>query len=194
LNDLSFEEKRDYLNRYPWSSYPDYVSSCRHGFLSPEQILAYFRDNKDSYKTFVEEGISESLNPLEKGRGHGIIGDASFIRNTLKNLKGVNSREQPAMRRMINKTAPDMIIKIIAERFRVLPQEIIHKNYKGPARSVAMELLYRYAGMNQREIGAMMGVDYSSVSVARKRLQESLMRDRALKKRFKALEDSLSHG
>jgi DNA-directed RNA polymerase specialized sigma24 family protein len=57
-----------------------------------------------------------------------------------------------------------------------------------------MELLYRYAGMNQREIGEMMGVDYSSVSVARKRLQESLVKDRALMKRFRAIDGILSQG
>jgi hypothetical protein len=57
-----------------------------------------------------------------------------------------------------------------------------------------MELLYRYTGMNQREIGDMMGVDYSSVSVARKRLYESLVKDRALKKRFMAIENVISQG
>jgi hypothetical protein len=33
---------------------------------------------------------------------------------------------------------------------------------------MAMELLYRHAGMAQREIGAMMGADYSTVSVSEK--------------------------
>ena len=31
-----------------------------------------------------------------------------------------------------------------------------------------MELLYWYGGMKQPEIGAMMGIDYSAVSVGRK--------------------------
>ncbi len=33
-----------------------------------------------------------------------------------------------------------------------------------------MEMLYRYGGMKQREIGGLMGIDYSAVSVMRKRL------------------------
>ncbi len=33
-----------------------------------------------------------------------------------------------------------------------------------------MGLLYRYGRMNQREIGELMGIDYSAVSVMRKRL------------------------
>jgi chromosomal replication initiation ATPase DnaA len=135
------------------------------------------------------------MNLLEKGRGHGIIGDASFIREILKKfVKGEPSREQPAVRRMINKVAPSEIMKAVADTFFVVSREIMEKNYKGPARKVAMELLYRYAGMNQREIGDMMGVDYSSVSVARKRLQESLVKDRALMKRFRVIESILSQG
>jgi DNA-binding MarR family transcriptional regulator len=54
-----------------------------------------------------------------------------------------------------------------------------------------MELLYRHAGMNQREIGELMGVDYSSVSVARKRLRDMLAVDDSLKKQFHAVEGAL---
>jgi hypothetical protein len=55
-----------------------------------------------------------------------------------------------------------------------------------------MECLYRYACMNQCEIGDMMGVDYSSVNVARKRLHEALPKDRVLQKIFKGLAYLLS--
>jgi DNA-binding MarR family transcriptional regulator len=40
------------------------------------------------------------------------------------------------------------------------------------ARGMAMEFLYRHAGLNQREIGEMMGIDNSSVSITQKRLSE----------------------
>ena len=36
-----------------------------------------------------------------------------------------------------------------------------------------MKFWYQYGGVNQREIGRLMGVDYSSVSVGRKRLEET---------------------
>jgi len=44
------------------------------------------------------------------------------------------------------------------------------RRYTGIERRVLMELLYRYGGMNQREIRELLGVDYSAVSVMRKRL------------------------
>jgi DNA-directed RNA polymerase specialized sigma24 family protein len=50
-----------------------------------------------------------------------------------------------------------------------------------------MELLYRYAGLNRREIGELMEVDYSSVSVARTRLRDMLTTDERLQKHFRAI-------
>jgi hypothetical protein len=126
--------------------------------------------------------------PFEKAKGHGILGDTSFIDTILKSLnKPEPLREQPAVRLMIIRTKPDVILKAVADVFHVTAEDIVRKNYKGPARRVAMECLYRYAGMNQREIGDLMGVDYSSVSVARKRLHEALVKDRALKRVFEGL-------
>lgn len=43
-----------------------------------------------------------------------------------------------------------------------------------------MDMLYRHGGMNQREIGELMGVDYSAVSVMRKRLSAFQKSDRNL--------------
>jgi hypothetical protein len=44
------------------------------------------------------------------------------------------------------------------------------------------ELLYRYTGLKQPAIGRLPGIDYTGVSVARKRLLQPLEKDRPLKK------------
>ena len=80
---VSHEQKKDYLNEYPWSSYHDYVSFSHYTFLLPDQILAYFKGNRKSYRDFVEEGITGPTDPLEKGKGHGVVGGPSFIRSIL---------------------------------------------------------------------------------------------------------------
>jgi len=56
----------------------------------------------------------------------------------------------------------------------------LRRGAKGGARGVLMEMLYRYGGMNQREIGELMGIDYSTVSVMRKRLSAIQRKDRDL--------------
>ena len=44
---------------------------------------------------------------------------------------------------------------------------------RGIIRQIAMDLLYRISGRSGAEIGEIRGVDYSTVSVGRKRLREN---------------------
>ena len=67
------------------------------------------------------------------------------------------------------------------------------RGYKGVARSVLMEMLYRYGRMNQREIGELMGIDYSLMSVARKRLLGAQEKDRKLLEKIERLSQRLAH-
>lgn len=47
----------------------------------------------------------------------------------------------------------------------------------GTTRQIIMTALYNFAGLNNREIGDIMGVDYSTVSQARKRLRDKAYKD-----------------
>jgi len=51
-------------------------------------------------------------------------------------------------------------------------------------RQMAMELSYRYSNFKQKEIGAIFGVDYSTVSQNRMRLKTKINSSRRLKKQF----------
>lgn len=55
-----------------------------------------------------------------------------------------------------------------------------------------MELLYRHGDLNQPQIGARMGIDYSAVSIRRKRFLSAMEKDRRLKELFASLEVMLS--
>ncbi len=156
------------------------------------EILGYFNGSRSAYRQFVEEALSSPEKPLEKGKGHGIIGNPDFIKGLLKEIPVRPGREQPSARKVISRVEAERVLQAVAKRFRVTSEDIMKKNYKGPARSIAMELLYRHAGINQREIGELMGVDYSTISVARKRLQNSLDQDQKLKKHVTSLERMLN--
>ncbi len=58
-------------------------------------------------------------------------------------------------------------------------------------RQIAMELSYRYSNAKQREIGAIFGVDYSTVSKSRARLKAKLKSSRKLKKQFHRIRDHI---
>jgi len=63
---------------------------------------------------------------------------------------------------------------------------------KGDLRRMTMDLLYRHAGLRGPEIGALFGVDYSTVSQDRKRMRERVMLYPKLKILLKRLENKLS--
>jgi len=66
------------------------------------------------------------------------------------------------------------------------------KNHKGVNRQISMEMLYCYAGLKCREIGGLIGLDYSTVSVGRKRLRVKMLNDNSVQNLVRRIEDSLS--
>ncbi len=190
---LSPKEKKAYLRTYSWSSHIDYISeSNQYPFLSKGEVLSHFDGKRQRCTAFVEEGMDLILNPLERGKGLGIIGDPSFVEAVAGHGVLSRKREQPATRRIIQRLEPERILRTVAETFSVTPGEFLKKGYTGIERGVAMEMLYRYGGMNQREIGELMGIDYSSVSVARKRLRDLLETDRNMAQQVDNIRERLS--
>jgi hypothetical protein len=56
-----------------------------------------------------------------------------------------------------------------------------------------MELLYQHTHLNQQQIGALMGrIDYSAVSLTRKRFREKLEKDCNLVKLYRHIEQQLA--
>lgn len=196
---ISQDEKMKYLRDYPWSSYVGYISrERRRRFLKVEEVLAYWGgDNakgREQYKEFVMEGVSgKTKNPLEKGVGHGIIGETEFIEKIREQYlqSDIRSRELPAVRRILAQVEPERIIRVTCEVFKVERGEILRKGCKEVGRGVLMEMLYRYGGMNQREIGELMGVDYSAVSVMRKRLSIQEGEDQKLSTLIRKVKEKL---
>ena len=196
---MTLGEKKRYVRNYPWSSYGGYLfDGRRRDFLEVEEVLAYFGGDttkgRKSYEEFVTEGISGKVpNPLEKGSGHGIIGTEDF----LKRIRGqyiessMESRELPAVKRILAQVEPEKIIGVICESLKVEREEILRKGHKGAGRGVLMEMLYQYGGMKQREIGGLLGIDYSAVSVMRKRLSELQSEDQKLSALIERVEKRL---
>jgi chromosomal replication initiation ATPase DnaA len=119
-------------------------------------------------------------NPLERGKGHGIVGSAEFLERVKERfLSGQPpSREVPAIRKVIGQVEPEKILVAVAAEFQVSREDLLQRGNRGIARPVLMEFLYRYGGLNQREIGELLGIDYSSVSVGRRKLQTLLGKDK----------------
>lgn len=185
---MKSDDKKRYLRSYRWSSYPAYLSpSLRNTFVSMNEVLAPFGgatiQGRRRYERFVEDGLRLGMaSPLEKGKGHGIVGEEGFVEKIrhLFLISSVRSREVPAIKKIMRQVEPERIVRVITRELNIDKGELLRKRYRGIARCLLMEMLYRYGGMNQREIGNLLGIDYSSVSVARKRFQTLKKKDRTL--------------
>ena len=184
---LDAAARRKALGAYPWSSYPGYRSpALRRPFMRVDEILSYFGDTargRRGYAGYVEQGLSgDLLNPLELGKGHGIVGDAGFVDAVRgQYLSGdADSREIPAARSLAVSPDPERIIGAVCAETGVSRAALLRKGLRGAGRGLLMEMLYRHGGLKQREIGELLGVDYSAVSVGRKRFLVSMSGDSKL--------------
>jgi REP element-mobilizing transposase RayT len=194
----SFEEKWDVLLRHKYSSLRGYFT-LRKGseFVDCKDVLGYMggdnRKGREKYRQFVRWGIEEKIdNPLEIGRGHGVVGEDDFIqwiKGKLSN-KGKAEREQPALRELRRENKPEELIEQFAQIIGKEKRELCKRGRKTIERAMLMEVLYRYCKLTQPEIGRLVGgIDYSAVSQARKRLQIRMEREPKLRKRFDILND-----
>ena len=199
---LPVEEQKSSLRRYRWSSYPGYLSlRDRRSFVRVGDVLGYCGGDtvrgRRRYKEFVEVGVGvEVEDPLEVGRGYGIVGAKEFIEKIRERYlpAAMQARELPAVRGIMRRVEPERIIGVVCKEMGVRREEVMRRGYGGVARGLLMEFLYRYGGMNQREIGEVMGVDYSAVSVGRKRFQAVRGRDRRLLQDVEKIKKQLSQG
>jgi REP element-mobilizing transposase RayT len=196
----SAEEKRRILMKYRWSSLQGYLSpGKRVRFLSCSEILNYTGgDNvrgREGYRRYVQIGLGKGLeNPLELGKGHGVVGENEFIKWVKGKIGRVGDarREQPALRELGRLLEPEELIRYYVQIVGKKKEEICRKGTQLAERGMLMELLYRFCNIPQPEIGRLLGgIDYSAVSQSRRRLQAGLAKDAKLKSKFDKIMASL---
>jgi hypothetical protein len=195
-------EKWKELLQYTDSSFLGYLrESKRRDGVDYSTILGYTGgDNKKGrfgYQKFVREGIETPFkNPLLLGKGSGIIGDKDFIQWVKKKFSGEegSKREQPALRELSKEYEPKELIEEFCRIVKKNKEELCQRGKKTIERAMLMELLYRYSRLRQPVIGKLIGgIDYSSVSQARKRLQIRMTKEPTLRKRFETICGKIDH-
>lgn len=207
LNPLRMKSKHSVQERWQdlmtddSTSFPGYLhQKYRKSFVHYRTMLDYFggdsRISMNDYRKFVAEGMEKDLsNPLEKGKGIGIIGAKDFIEE-IKEIytgdKGSLHREQPALRELKRNINPHELIDRYAQIVKIDTEELTQKGKQSTERAMLMELLYRLCNITQPEIGKLLGgIDYSAVSRARKRLQTKMQNEPDQGKRFTQLRNKL---
>jgi len=191
----SLTEKKNYLKSYPWSSLLGYREDTKKdSFVDYAQILeTYGGENRKGRKLYWESicnNVSAGIDIKENVIGGSILGSDTFIGWVRDRFLPSKSREIPAVKQLKKYNTKEEVIEALCKEVDKRFDEI--KKERGMIRQIAMDLLYRFGGLTGTEIGEMMGVDYSTVSQGRKRLRETMKRDKGLLKIIERIEGNLS--
>ena len=182
------------LSKFKYSSFSGYTNlKARVDFINYKKVLGCFNgdtvNGRKQYRQFVYNGLKDKIpNPFDGARKKGIIGSSSFLERIrekyLPQHRGIAGRELPELKVVTTVSEPKELIKNYCRLINREENEICRKGKSSVDRSILMELLYRCCNLKQPEIGRLVGgMDYSSVSIARKQLRDQMKKDEALKKK-----------
>jgi hypothetical protein len=194
LKRLSSAKRLHYLWSYKWSSLPGYIARTKKvDFVEYGQVLVeYGGDNPSGrmrYKKQLAEDLGVGLAIREKIVGQSILGSEGFVewvRNTF--LERQNDRERPDVRKIHRYVSQQDVIAVVEAVTGA--RDILRS--AGTTRQIIMTALYKFAGLNNREIGELLSVDYSTVSQGRKRLLNKAAKVKELQRILESIESNLS--
>jgi len=186
------EEKLQYLLQYQWSSLPGFLNRRKkEWYIDYGMVLAEYGGDTDKarrgYRKRIAAELAEGIEIKESILGQSILGGEAFVDwVTDKYLKGAKDRERPSIKDLHRHRSKDDILKVITKETGKSLDDI--KRGKGMLRQITMELLYRIGAVKGAEIGRLMDVGYTSVSQERRRLHESMIRDKKIQSLMNRLE------
>jgi putative transposase len=187
------EKRRDHLFSYRWSSLPGYLRvASQEAIVTYDTVLEDYggntRSGRAAYKKEITEDLVEGLDISKDIVGQAILGSPEFVSRIKETyLKIGRDRERPAVQRIHRYLSRDVILERLAIEFGITIEESSTDD-----RQLIMVMLYKYGGMNNKEIGSVFNCDYSTVSQGRKRLLLKAEKNENLRQLILAVECDLS--
>lgn len=125
------------------------------------------------YKKQIIDDLTAGMPVREQIVGQSILGSKKFIWVRQKYIANEKGRKRPDIRENSSFFSMDAVLATV-EQETGISQVLLAT---GTTRQIIMTALYNFSGLNNREIGDIMGVDYSTVSQARKRLRDKAYKD-----------------
>ncbi len=175
-----FIDKRKYLTEFKWSSLKGYINiNNRESFIDYKTVLSdYGGDTKrgrENYWQTLQSDIEGEIEMKKNIIAGSLLGDDDFVKKIKEKYLSKNHKEIPSIRKIYSYCLTEDVIKIVSQEIGDNFEAI--KKETGTKRQLLMEMLYNYAGLKGREIGELLGLDYSTVSVGRKRLRNKIAKD-----------------
>lgn len=192
---LSCHEQMQYVEQYWWSSLPGYLNKRKSvEFVVYDMVLSVVGDQR-GYRRFLLDGLRSGVkDPFKNVQYRMVLGGDDFVSRVRSEYLGNGSlSEQPVYREMVSEViASD---KVLASVIRALGVDIDRVRVRlgsSIERGIIAELLYRYSGITQREIGQLLGgVGYTTVSMMRRHLSEEMKKNEDAKAQYRKAEQSV---
>ena len=166
------------LKSYRWSSYRAYVGKEQPlPFLDISELLGQFggKNPQKEYEKFVVDQWERYSEKQEEEFERGvIIGDEDFKQKVVDMLKGMTrvvEREMPEAKKLRMLSAED-VEEAMKSEFGLQGEEIYIKRRGNVWRKLYLYGLKEFTDMQLVEIGEKLGIDYTAVSQAVRRLKE----------------------
>ncbi len=137
----------------------------------------------------ISENLTTGLTIKNKIVGQSILGDEKFVSWAQETfLEKRKDRERPDIGKIHSYLSKNKVLSFLEIEFGV--DSIL--TVTGTNKQIVMSMLYKYAALNNREIGDLFGIDYSTVSQGRKRLRDRVAKDQKTKINLHKIELKLS--
>jgi len=110
--------------KYPWSSYGEYIQSKKKYFIDKNQADKYFLMSLKEYQNFVLERKNSEKDILKNVRAGFLLGSDEFVEEKLRDLKISSEREYSHKAEILKRVTADEIIKKIAHYYNLTVKEI----------------------------------------------------------------------
>jgi putative transposase len=189
---LEYRAQWQYLRQYRWSSLPGYVNESQGiDYVTYDFVLAMMGGRR-AYQRFVRDGLRAGVeNLFEDVQYQTILGDEAFVARVKREyIEDGSLREQPMYRDLVcKKIEPEIVLQSVIEVMGVARGEFGRRERGGVVRGIAAEMLYKFSGLTQMQIGQLLGgIDYSAVYQLRRRMKERFVQDKVLRLRFSEIE------
>jgi REP-associated tyrosine transposase len=201
FKDADFPTKSEYLKKYPWSTFPGYcylrkrTKNIDYGWFLSTYFDGDTAKGRRRCRDHVHNAIEGEIeNPFEEVVHQSILGSQDFVNWVRQKLPQKRQREIPSLTKLQQYISVERIIGEVAKAGNAKAEGLLDRKTKlKDLRQMAMELSYRYSNCKQKEIGAIFGVDYSTVSQSRARLKAKLESNVNLKKQFHRLLEQIDN-
>jgi putative transposase len=154
---------------YKWSSYRAYLSkSSNNEIVDIAKAKTLLGMGMKEYVSFVNSGVLEKENLMEKVYAGFLLGGKEFIKEQLEEIANQASEKDFAYKREIfSQTDPADIINVVAKQFKQTPEEVKTSN-KRPmiAKKMAIYLIRRKTNLTNNQIGEIFNMKFSAISKA----------------------------